>query len=101
HLADTKQSNGQDNEFNAIQQPDLTEVEARNAVLLVDADGAEQQSRNPCRKAFEQGPPNGSQRRESQGHQRKILGRSEGQSGFGERWSEQGKAEGRQGAGDE
>ena len=52
HLADAEQRHRQHDETDAVEQPQLTEGEARDAGLLVDADGADQQAEQARRQAL-------------------------------------------------
>ena len=79
HLAHAEQGHREHDELDAVEQPGLAEVEARDAVLRIDADGAEEQAGHAGGKAFEQRAADCGQRRKAEQHQREVFRRAEGE----------------------
>ncbi len=99
-LADTEQRNGQHDEVDPVEQPYLAEIEARDAVLRIDADRAEQQAGDAGDEPFHDGAADGGKRGEAQHDEREIFRRSERQRGVGERRSQQHETDRAQRAGE-
>jgi hypothetical protein len=101
HLADAEERHREHDELDAVEEPGLAEVEARDAVLRIDADGAEKEAGDAGDQAFQQGGPDCGERRQTQHDEREILRRSERERRIGERGGEEHQPHRAERAGDE
>ena len=100
-LAHAEERDGEDDELDAVEEPGLAEVEARNAVLRVDADRADEKPGDARDQSFEHGRTDRRQAGEPEHDQREVLRRPERERGLRERRREQHQPEGAERAGDE
>ena len=99
-LADAEQSHRQDDELDAVEQPHLAEIEARDAGLRIDADGAEEEPGDARRQPLQDRRADRGERRQAEHDEGEIFRRPEGERRARQRRRQQHEAEGAERSGD-